>query len=72
MAIGKLLSDVVLAAASALAGGLLIVLALMTAFAVAGQALLMIRRTRISRVKGAQDHARAAQPASSGAAVAAD
>lgn len=72
MATGKLLSDVVLAAASALAGGLLIALALMTAFVVVGQALLMVRRTRTSRAKGAQGHARAGRPAASGAGVAVD
>lgn len=65
MATGKL-------AASALAGGLLIALALMTAFVVVGQALLMVRRTRTSRVKGAQGHARAGRPAASGAGVAVD
>lgn len=66
MATGKLLSDMVLAAASAVAGGLLIALALMTAFAAVGQTLLLARRIRASRVKRAQGHAAARRPATSG------
>lgn len=60
MATEKLLSDVVLAAASDLAGSLLIALALMTVFVVVGQGLLLVRRVR------GQDHARAGRPAASG------
>jgi len=70
MATGNLLSDVILPAASAVAGGLLIALALMTAFAAAGQALLLVRRVRALRAKGAQGHA--PRPAAKGAVVAAD
>ncbi|TAM82168.1 MAG: hypothetical protein EPN47_09475 [Acidobacteria bacterium] len=68
----KLLSEVILGTANAVTGGLLVVLALMAAFVVVGQALLMVRRIRASRVKRTSGHDHVQAPATSGAAVAAD
>jgi hypothetical protein len=72
METGNLLSDLIFLAAIAVPGGLLVVLALMTAFVVVGQALLMVRRIQASRVKGARGHTHAARSATSDAAVVID
>ncbi|HEX5412218.1 MAG TPA: hypothetical protein VFZ27_10180 [Terriglobia bacterium] len=52
MATGKLLSDVILPAANALAGGLVIGLALLAFFAAVGRMLLVFRRRRARLIAG--------------------
>jgi hypothetical protein len=69
MATGTLVSNVIFAIANVVAGGLLVVSALMTAFAVVGQALLKVRRIRASRLGGEPSRLHAGSPATSGAAV---
>lgn len=56
MTTGSLYIDVVSAAASALAGGLLLVLTLMTTFVVVGQALLVFQRSRAAQAKPTPGH----------------
>jgi hypothetical protein len=56
MATGKLFNEIIFVAAIALPGGVLVVLAFMTAFVLVGEALLMVRRIQASRVKVASGH----------------
>lgn len=69
MATGTLVSNVIFAIANVVAGGLLVVSALMTAFAVVGQTLLKVRCMRAARLRGEPGHLRAGSPATSGAVV---
>jgi hypothetical protein len=51
MKTGNLLSDLIFLVLIAVPGGVLVVLAAMTAFVVVGQSLLMFRRRQAARVK---------------------
>jgi hypothetical protein len=59
MVSGTMIGDSILSAGSAVAGGLLIALALMAAFVVLGRAVLTIRYSRAARDHGAAGQGRA-------------
>lgn len=69
METGNLWGDLIFLAATAVPGGLLVISVLMTTFAVVGQVLLEVRRSRALRFEGASGGAHADNPTTTGATV---